>query len=64
MIANVNETRKEFEIFNYKNLGSVRTYLDENGEPWFCLKDVCDALGIANITTLKERLSEDGLGLT
>lgn len=64
MIANVNETRKEFEIFNYKNLGSVRTYLDENGEPWFCLKDVCDVLGIVNITTLKERLSEDGLGLT
>ena len=64
LVEKENQFRKEFEIFNYKNLGSVRTYLDEKGEPWFCLKDVCDILGIANITTLKERLSEDGLGLT
>ena len=37
-----------FEIFNYKNLGSVRTKLDEHGNPWFCLSDVCGILGITN----------------
>lgn len=64
MIANVNETRKEFEIFNYKNLGSVRTYIDEMGEPWFCLTDVCNILELTNVSRLRERLSEDGLTLS
>ena len=60
MTANVTETRKEFEIFNYKNLGSVRTYLDEKGEPWFCLKDVCDALGLTDTNKVASRLEEGG----
>lgn len=50
-----------FEIFNYKNLGSVRTRLDENGNPWFCLVDICSILGIVNATRTQERLFEDGL---
>ena len=60
MIANVTETREEFEIFNYKNLGSVRTYLDEKGEPWFCLKDVCDVLGLTDTNKVASRLEEGG----
>lgn len=60
MIANVTETREEFEIFNYKNLGSVRTYLDEKGEPWFCLKDVCDVLGLTDTNKVANRLEEGG----
>lgn len=64
MIANVNETRKEFEIFNYKNLGSVRTYLDENGEPWFCLTDVCDVLGLTTPARVAERLDPKGVSST
>jgi len=27
---------------------AVRTYLDEQGEPWFCAKDVCAVLGYVN----------------
>lgn len=66
LMKNVNKDfgRKEFEIFNYKNLGQVRTFLDENKNPWFCLNDICTILEISNITNLKERLREDGLGLT
>ena len=45
-----------FEIFNYKNLGSVRTKIDEHGNPWFCLLDVCNILGIKNSTRTMERL--------
>lgn len=45
-----------FEIFNYKNLGSVRTRLDEHGNPWFCLLDVCNILGISNSRRVMERL--------
>lgn len=35
------EANDPFEIFNYKNLGKVRTRFDESGEPWFCLQDIC-----------------------
>ena len=35
-----------FEIFNYKNLGKVRTKFDESEEPWFCLQDICYILEI------------------
>lgn len=47
-----------FEIFNYKNLGTVRTRLDEHGNPWFCLSDACSILGITNNRDLKSRLSD------
>lgn len=53
---------KPFEIFNYKNLGSVRTYIDDSGEPWFCLIDVCDVLGISNNRDTLSRLNEKGVG--
>lgn len=28
----------------------VRTATDEKGEPWFCAKDLCDALGYKRAT--------------
>lgn len=50
-----------FRIFDYKNLGSVRTYLDEKGEPWFCLKDECNILGLNHVATVSERLNPKGV---
>ena len=35
-----------FEIFNYQNLGKVRVQVDNQGNPWFCLNDVVDILGL------------------
>lgn len=58
-----NTERKEFEIFNYKNLGTVRTKLDEHGNPWFCLADVCSILGIGNSRDVVNRLFEKGVDL-
>ena len=49
---------ESFDIFNYKNLGQVRTVMDERGERWFCLKDVCDVLGIVNSRNLNKRIPE------
>lgn len=43
-MTTTNELRnftKDFEIFNYNNLGKVRATVDEFGNPWFCLNDVC-----------------------
>ena len=35
-------------IFKNKEFGAIRTMKDEQGEPLFCGKDVCDALGYSN----------------
>lgn len=49
-----------FKVFNNENLGSVRTFNIE-GEPWFCLKDVCEILEIGNPSDVKKRLKPDGV---
>ena len=51
----------KLEIFNYKNLGSVRTSTLENGEPIFCLPDLCGFLDIRNSRNVLNRLREDGV---
>ena len=45
------------QIFNYQEK-EVRTVL-KDGEPWFVLKDVCDALGLSNPTIVASRLDTD-----
>lgn len=37
----------EIQQFNFKG-AALRTLTDENGEPWFVAKDVCDVLGYTN----------------
>ena len=47
-----------FDIFSYKNLGSVRTVIDKEQNKWFCLADVCDILGIVNSRDLNKRIPQ------
>nr|UVN01766.1 MAG: antirepressor protein KilAC domain protein [Bacteriophage sp.] len=47
----------EIQTFNFHN-NPVRTLTDENGEPWFVAKDVCDILGI-DTNHLREALDDD-----
>lgn len=53
----------ELQVFNY-NAHPVRT-VDRDGEPWFVLKDVCEALGICNSRAAADRLDnyEKGVSL-
>ena len=32
-------------VFENPEFGTVRTTIDEKGDPWFCAKDLCDVLG-------------------
>lgn len=50
----------QIKIFENQEFGKVRTAL-LNDEPMFCLGDVCKALGIAQASKVKERLSEKGV---
>ena len=38
----------EIKIFQNQEFGAIRTMSNEQGEPMFCAKDVCDALGYNN----------------
>lgn len=52
--SGVENTKNQFEIFDYKNLGSMRIIVDETGK-WFCLKDVCNILEIKEPQRITER---------
>ena len=44
-------------VFENPEFGMVRTATDEKGEPWFCAKDLCDALGYKRAyDTVKQRV--------
>lgn len=45
--------------FNNNQFGQLRVVKDDNGEPWFVAKDVCDALGIANNRDAMKALDND-----
>lgn len=53
----------ELQIFNNSEFGEIRTVV-ENGEPMFCLADVCKALEITHVTDVKNRLNKDGVAST
>ena len=46
------------QAFESREFGTIRAMRDEEGEPWFVAKDVCDALGIAT-NHIRESLEED-----
>ena len=49
------------QIFKNGNFGNVRVIVDENNNPWFCLKDVCDILSLGNPSQTKTRLDSQCL---
>lgn len=50
----------ELKIFNSNEFGEIRTVM-KDGEPMFCLADVCKALEISNVGNVRQRLSEKGI---
>ena len=48
--AQSSKNKKAAPVFVFENpeFGMVRMATDEKGEPWFCAKDLCDALGYKN----------------
>ena len=53
----------QITIFNH--LGNdIRVTTTEDGEPWFVLKDICDALNLKNISDVASRLDSEGVSTT
>ena len=45
------------DVFNFENK-EVRTKSNNNGDVWFCLKDVCNILELTQPSKVKERLNQ------
>ena len=53
----------EIRIFNNPEFGEIRT-IEQNGEPWFVLKDVCESFGEQNYRRVSARLDEEEKGVS
>lgn len=53
------EIKNKLQIFNY-NQSPVRV-IDQGGQPWFVAADVCQVLGLSNVTEALRSLDEDEL---
>lgn len=51
------------QIFNNPEFGEIRT-IEQNGEPWFVLKDVCESFGEQNYRRVSARLDEEEKGVS
>ena len=47
-------------VYSNTEFGDVRT-IEVDGEPMFCLADICKALGLSQPSKVKERLNEKGV---
>ena len=54
----------EVRVFESAKFGQVRTSKTENGDPLFCLADVCKALGLSNSRKVKTQLSPRGVTIS
>ena len=50
-----------FKIFDYKNLGSVKISIKENGSVWFCLDDICKILPIGDLSDVIKKFDTNGV---
>ena len=55
---------KAIKIFENAQFGKIRTSVAENGEPLFCLADVCRVLDLSNPRDVKRRLNQRGVCTT
>lgn len=53
----------ELQIFNSPEFGEIRT-IEQNGEPWFVAKDVCDILELTNSRMAVGKLDDDEKGVS
>lgn len=50
----------DLEIFKNEEFGEIRTVM-KDGEPMFCLADICKVLDLEQVSRVKQRLKADGV---
>lgn len=61
MSAISEQNTNEVSVFDNPVFGKIRTTTDSQGEPWFCLADVCRALELSQPSRVKDTLRGDGV---
>lgn len=56
----MNSTTLTPSVFKFEESTSIRSLI-KDGEPWFVAKDICDVLGLGNITEALRNLDDDEL---
>lgn len=51
--------QSQIQIFINPQFGEIRTAKTENGDPLFCLLDLCNSLNLSNARTVAQRLDAD-----
>lgn len=51
---------KDIQEYCNEEFGKIRAF-QSNGQPWFCLVDICKVLGLEQTSRVKERLNKDGV---
>lgn len=54
---------QNIKVFENEQFGKIRV-VEKNNEPWFIAKDVCKALGLAQVSRAIQKLDEDEKGVT
>lgn len=53
----------EIQVFESEKFGQIRSVIIDE-EPWFVLKDVCNAFGETNYRRVSSRLADDEKGVS
>lgn len=56
-------TARAAEMFSFDAHHHVRIVCDAEGEPWFVARDICNALGLPNLSMAMERVGDDERGV-
>lgn len=49
----------DIQVFSHDQFGQLRIFEDDHGELWFIAKDVCNTLGLTNVSVSMSRLDDD-----
>ena len=49
----------QLSTFTFQQSQQIRTFLDENGNPYFCLADICHVLELTNPSKIASQIKEE-----
>lgn len=54
----MSENELSVQTFSHSEFGEIRA-IEQNDEPWFVAKDICDALGLSQVSRAVNSLDDD-----
>jgi prophage antirepressor-like protein len=51
----------KLETFEHSEFGNLRVRIEEDGQIWYCLTDICNALELSSVPQVADRLKPNGV---